>query len=195
VYFRHRWSAGTSWNHRTPSVGSDLKASQFPPVPWAGLPPSSSAAQGSVNLALSASRDGAPQLLWAAVPASLSPPRTTDAPRIWEYLWGSAGPVGNPQPLWSWHTGKCPWENELRAGLSQSEQPQRSACRPQAMCALPQSLTPGLSLTCRGLGVTAWLTCPCGRQPASPLLESTAAKGKLSARHRCLKLTRGANYC
>ena len=117
-----------------------------------GCHPAAQLPRAPSNLALSASRDGAPQLLWAAVPASLSPPRTTDAPRIWEYLWGSAGPVGNPQPLWSWHTGKCPWENELRAGLSQSEQPQRSACRPQAMCALPQSLTPGLSLTCRGLG-------------------------------------------
>jgi len=43
------------------------------PQPWAGLPQTSSAAQGPSNLALNASRDGAPTALWAAVPAPHCP--------------------------------------------------------------------------------------------------------------------------
>ena len=43
------------------------------PMLWAGLPPSSSAAQGPIQPGLEPSRDGAPQLLWAAVPAPHRP--------------------------------------------------------------------------------------------------------------------------
>ena len=55
--------------------GPGRKGSQSPPSPTPcrgqGCPPPAQAAQGPSNLALSASRDGAPQLLWAAV---LAPP-------------------------------------------------------------------------------------------------------------------------
>jgi len=50
-------------------VGSSTEAHSVPtPLPWAGLQPPDQAAQGPIqlsNVALSTSRDGAPQLLWA----------------------------------------------------------------------------------------------------------------------------------
>ena len=42
--------------------------SKIRPLPWAGLPPPAQLPRASSNLALGTSRDGAPQLLWTAVP-------------------------------------------------------------------------------------------------------------------------------
>ena len=49
------------------------KPTQPHPVLWAGLPPLAQVPKAPSNLTLSASRDGAPQLHWAAVPAPHRP--------------------------------------------------------------------------------------------------------------------------
>ena len=65
----------TDTSHRTARVGRALKAHSASPPPAMGraAPPQLRLPRVPSNLAMSASRDGAPQLLWAAVPAPHCP--------------------------------------------------------------------------------------------------------------------------
>ena len=67
-----------SQNYRIACTGLEgiLKISQFRPphtLPWADRTPAAQAAQNPSSLALSTSKDGAPTLLWAAVPGPHCP--------------------------------------------------------------------------------------------------------------------------
>ena len=70
------WAVKTSLsqNHRMVWVGRDLKA-HATPIPAAGraVPHQLRLPRAPFSLGLSTSRDGAPQLLWAAVPAPHCP--------------------------------------------------------------------------------------------------------------------------
>ena len=60
--------------HRMAQVGRDLKAHPAPtPCCGQGCHPAAQLPRAPSNLALSASMDGAPQLLWAAVPGPHCP--------------------------------------------------------------------------------------------------------------------------
>ena len=64
----------TSQNHRMAWADRDLNAHPAPTMyRGQGCHPPAQAVQAPSNVALSASRDGAPQLLWAAVPAPHRP--------------------------------------------------------------------------------------------------------------------------
>jgi len=62
-----------SQNHRMVGLEGPLQPTQPQPLPWAGCPPPAEAAQGPTQPGLSTSRDGAPTLLWAAVPGPRHP--------------------------------------------------------------------------------------------------------------------------
>jgi len=53
--------------------GKTSKPPQCHPMPWAGLTPAAQLPRAPSNLAFGVSRDGAPQLLQAAVPAPHHP--------------------------------------------------------------------------------------------------------------------------